>query len=182
MCAIRNVLGRPESSLAFDTSNVTWWYFPDFNYLLSLRDKSKYSKHISIDNYLGIFLPSWTSQSEYFSDMHNTPPTIFLPTIQSTQHKRKQSTAKDQLRQRIRGSHHDADSWRIIMTDCSCLFAFLKRHYFPVTVSQKIPKAGKVGQTQKKLIWRTVSMLSVTTDLLLLSFCPIFGKRDFVLG
>lgn len=131
MCAIRNVLGRPESSLAFDTSNVTWWYFPDFNYLLSLRDKSKYSKHISIDNYLGIFLPSWTSQSEYFSDMHNTPPTIFLPTIKSTQHKRKQSTAKDQLRQRVRGSHHDADSWRIIMTDCSCLLCFPKETLFP---------------------------------------------------
>lgn len=95
MYAIRNVLCKSAFSMTFDARNID---FPDFNCLLLLRDQSKYNKHVSTDNCLGIFLPSWTPHLGYFSGMHTIPPIFVLNTIKSTQQKRKQNTAKDQMR------------------------------------------------------------------------------------
>lgn len=45
----------------------------------------------------------------------------------------------------------------------------------PITILEMIPKAGKVDSTQDCGI---VIMLTVTTGLLLLSYCPIWGKKN----
>lgn len=76
--------------------------------------------------------------------MHNTPPTLALPTMKNTQHKRKQSTAKDQMRQRLRGSQHNVDSWRIMMTDWGCLLCFPKEALFPCYSLTDDPQGWKI--------------------------------------
>lgn len=68
--------------------------------------------------------------------MHATSPTIVLNTIKSTQQKRKQNTAKEEMRQT---EDERITTWcRFIRThsDLGCLHYFLKGTlYLPVTVS-----------------------------------------------
>lgn len=99
--------------------------------------------------------------------MHTTPPIIVLNTIKSTQQRRKQNTRKRSDETEDERTPPWCD-WSKTHSDLECLLSLPEETlYLPITVSQMIPKAGKVGNTQDKLIWRKISMLSVTTGLLL---------------
>lgn len=76
-------------------------------------------------------------------------------------------------RKGMRGYQHDVDSSRH-WSELGSHLCFSKER---LSSHQMIPKTGKVGNTQGKLFWRSISLLSVTAGLLLFSYYSIWGTR-----